>query len=255
MVPSLKPVNVAAGNRDAYDEVCGKLDSFTFAHATAAVALTQDVYGGPLMRMIEALPALASYRYDHFVYGMKDRFREIHLNQLLDGEGKPRYALASFFSLNGIEMRAFANTEVMGRLLGDIRGSGYGIQEFDAFRRTYKRMGRIDLLLNERADLNAALDAGFVSLGGVPSRSLREPRGYLEAAIFTQDSQSWKDFRAFVTEMGIEAEMGGRAGPMTGAGRVSGLQFVHKAPPVVKDLSVPEYYDEFVRLIKHLPTA
>jgi len=175
----------------------------------------------------------ASYSYAHSVLTRKDEPTEVHVNEVLEGiQGSPRYALATVIGVEGIRYRGFANPKVLHTLLDELRDNGYGIREFDTFKRTYMRFGDIQILLNESPVMYAP---GLL--------------GFMEAAVFESNQKSLSTFDQFVTSLGHKSalEMGGMAGPLTGAGVLAAVRLIHKAPPHVMDLSMPDRYKEMIQ--------
>lgn len=231
-IPLPKVLQVAPENRQLYSDMLKKLDFFSSAYATAAIPLTYEV-NNSLIFSTGLLP-LTSYKYSHTVFGRRDTPTEIHFNEVLGENLEPMYALVSMIDLNGIRFRGFANGDTISRVKRDVVGSGYSIQDFETFNRTYMRFGGIHLLLNETL---AMYRPGLL--------------GFMEAAVFESDPDTLGRFRQFVSILGHKSAMslGGIVGPLTGAGRLAAVRLVHKTSPQIVDLSIPESYDEMLRLI------
>ncbi|MFH1404084.1 MAG: hypothetical protein ABIH11_07440 [Candidatus Altiarchaeota archaeon] len=264
--PTLMPIVVAPGNKRLYEEMQGRLDSMTQATASVGLQLNQGVMERLTEMGLTPEFNARSFRYRHTVYeeGKQDgaqggvdalasillgggsHGREIHLNEVLDAEGKSRYGLATVFGGDGsIQLRCFANPEMLGRLREDMPESGYQVREFSTFTRTHMRVGRIDLFTNIDVSVQDA-EHSWINW-----RKTAGVSGRLEAGVFDEDPMSVKGLLDFVTHLGFGQEMGvgGHAGPITGRGSIAALRLTHRAPPPIVDLSIPENHRQFIEAI------
>ncbi|MCX6695324.1 MAG: hypothetical protein NTU61_03425 [Candidatus Altiarchaeota archaeon] len=232
-VPTPKILEISPENRKLYDDMTSKLDTFSGAHATAAIPLTPGVSNSLLFNL--GLLPTAAYKYGHSVFTRKDSSSEIHINEMLDENGNAKYSLVTYLDVEGIRNRAFANPDALKRFKQDIMNAGYSITEFDEFERNYMRFGNIHIMVNQKV---------------IPDNP--HLLGFMEAAVFDFDNATMERFNRLVSALGHRSavEVGGMAGPLTGRGKLSAIRLVHKVPPHPADLSIPLKYEEMMNLVK-----
>ncbi|MFH1126068.1 MAG: hypothetical protein V1703_02995 [Candidatus Altiarchaeota archaeon] len=262
-LPEMRVFQVATENEKPYDDMERKFGLFSRAHATAEMPLNNELSRLVLFGL--GLQPRSTYRYRHQVLKNNKTPMEVHFNEMLGGGEDVKYAMVSLIEPRGIGFRGFANPSVLNRLRDEIPKLeipkigiprvgppklGYTSQSIYTFERTHFELGEIKIIM----------DHADVMLSYIPGQI-----GWLNTAVFEQApeamGQTMDTFNAFVAFLkskspvaflGRESpvSMGGVAGPLTGMGELAKVRLIHKAPPLIVDLSIPDNYRDMMEYIR-----